>query len=139
MSALQVFRDWIEAMNRHDAAAFAALYAPNAVVRDPAYPEPLEGRDAIQADVEAFLRAFPDLHATAGTQIEGDGRLAVETGFTATHQGPLIGPSGEIPPTGRRVEFKTAGFSRLDGQGRILEENRYYDFAGLLTQLEVAV
>lgn len=139
MSTTEVHQQWIDALNRHDAAAFAALYAPNAVIRDPAYPEPLEGRDAIRDDVETFFRAFPDLHATAGSRADGGEWSAAETAFTGTNEGPLITASGEVPPTGRRVEFGGAGFWRLDGQGRILEENRYYDLAGLLTQLEVPV
>jgi steroid delta-isomerase-like uncharacterized protein len=133
--AAEVTRQWNEAFNRHDPAAFAALYAPNAVVRDPSYREPLEGRGAVQGDIEAFLRAFPDVRVTHTTTIEADGQHAVEAVFVATHQGPLVTDDGEIPASGNRMEMHAAGFYRLDGQGRILEERRYYDLAGLAAQL----
>lgn len=137
MSAADVHRRWIEAVNNHDATAAATLYAPNAVVRDPAYQNPLEGREAIQKDFEDFFRAFPDLQFTVRTTIEADGSLASDGAFSGTHQGSLVTDAGEIPPTGKRIESPGAGFWRLDGQGRILEDRRYYDLAGLLSQIGV--
>lgn len=138
MSGKDVIRAWTDAVNRHDAAGFAALYAPNGILRDPQYSEPLEGRDAIRKDLEDFLSGFPDLYAETRSVIESGDTYAVEGTFAGTHQGPLPTPTGEIPATGRRIELRAAGFYRLDGQGRILEESRYYDLAGLLAQLEVA-
>ena len=137
MSA-DVMRKWAEAINRHDPAGFTALYAPNAIIRDPQYPEPLEGRDAIQKDIVDFMTAFPDLNAALGPVIGKGDICAVEGTFRGTHSGPLATPSGDIAPTGRPFVFNGAGFYRLDAQGRILEERRYYDLAGMFAQLEVA-
>ena len=139
MSAEAVTRRWTEAINRHDAAGFAALYAPNAIVADPQYPEPLEGRDAIEKDMSDFLRAFPDLHVDARLYIEKDETYASEATFRGTNSGPLPTPSGEIPATGKAFAFNGAAFYRLDAQGRILEERRYYDLAGFFAQLEIAL
>jgi steroid delta-isomerase-like uncharacterized protein len=139
MSAPEITRQWVEAVNAHDAHAAADLYAPNAVVHDPSYPEPLEGRDAIRQDFESFFRAFPDLRFDIRQTISDGAINATDGSFSGTHRGPLPTPSGEIPPSGRRMELGGAGFTRLDGQGRILEEHRYYDLAGLLAQLEVTV
>jgi steroid delta-isomerase-like uncharacterized protein len=138
MSGKDVIRQWTDAVNRHDAAGCAALYAPNAILKDPQYAEPLEGRDAIRKDLEDFLRGFPDLRAATHSVMESGDTFAAEGTFAGTHQGPLPTPAGEIPATGRRIDVRAAGFYRLDGQGRILEERRYYDVAGFLAQLEVA-
>jgi len=135
MSASDVTRRWAEAVNRHDAAAMAELYAPNAVSRDPAYVEPLEGADAIRKDMENFLTAFPDLAVDLRTVVEANGDYAVESTFSGTHQGPFITPDGDIPPSGKRFQIAAAGLYRLDGQGRILDERRYYDMASLTAQL----
>ena len=138
MSAAEVTRKWAEAINRHDPAGFAALYAPNAVVQDPQYPAPLEGRDAIQKDMGDFMVAFPDLHMALSSLVEKNDACAVEGTFRGTHSGPLATPSGDIPPTNRQFVVNGAASYRLDAQGRILEERRYYDLAGLFAQLEVA-
>ena len=60
MSAKDTHSRGVEAFNRNDAAAFAALYAADAVVRDPQYPQPLRGRAAIEQDVVDVHRVLPD-------------------------------------------------------------------------------
>lgn len=137
MSGKDVVREWTEAVNRRDAEGFAALYAPNAILRDPMYPEALEGRDAIRRDIEDFMGGFPDLHAVTRSVMESGDSYAAEATLAGTHRGALPTPAGEIAPTGKRIELNGAVFCRLDGRGRILEESRYYDLAGLLAQLEV--
>jgi steroid delta-isomerase-like uncharacterized protein len=137
MSAADLYRKWIDAITRHDAAAVAELYAPNAVVQDPAYREPLEGRDAIRKDMEALFRAIPDVRVTTGATLEAGNTFAAEGRFSGTQQGPFVTDAGEIPATGRPIEIAGGSFWRLDGQGRILEDNRYYDLAAIAAQLEV--
>jgi steroid delta-isomerase-like uncharacterized protein len=137
MTAQELQQRWVHTINGRDADAYADLYAPNAIVHDPAYDAPLEGRDAIREDVAAFFRTFPDLRATPRTWLEADGAIAGEGSFEGTHEGPLLTATEQIPASGRRVKFDGAGFYRLDGQGRILEERRYYDLAGMLSQIGV--
>ena len=137
MSTAEVIQRWIDAINRQDVEAYSSLYAPTAIVRDPQYPHPLEGRDAIREDIDNFFRAFPDLNATVRSTMENGNTYAFEGTFSGTNKGPLALDSGDLPPTGNRVEFTGAGFVRIDGQGRILEESRYYDLAGLFAQLGV--
>jgi steroid delta-isomerase-like uncharacterized protein len=137
MRAADLYSRWNDAMNRKDAAGVVSLYAPNAVVHDPAYAEPLEGRDAIERDLTAFFRTLPDLQVTVGSLLESDNTFAVEGRFEGTQTGPLLVGDEEIPASGRHVEFAGAGFYRLDGRGRILEERRYYDLAGMLSQIGV--
>lgn len=138
MSAADVIHRWADALNRHDAAGFAGLYAPDATVHDPLYAEPLEGRDAIRRDIEATFAAFPDLSLEVRSVVADGDTLAFEVMFGGTHTGPLATEGGEIPPTGRRFELAGAGFNRLDGQGRILDQHRYFDVAGMLAQLQIA-
>ncbi|HEX2112376.1 MAG TPA: ester cyclase [Gaiellaceae bacterium] len=126
-----------ETINRHDAAAFAAIYAPDAVVRDPQYPEPLRGTAAVERDIADFFAAFPDLDASVERPIVDGTTYAFEVTMHATHSGPLRGAEGEIPATNKVVELRIGVFAKLDEQGRIREERRYYDLASLLGQLGV--
>lgn len=132
-----VHRRFTDAVNRHDAEAFAELYAPNAIVHDPSYEQPLEGREAIRREMETFFRSFPDLRASIRSHVESDGITAFDGTFEGTHNGPLALGNGEVPATGRNVRFNAAGFYRMDDSGRVVEERRYYDLAGMLTQLGV--
>ncbi|MBD0347640.1 MAG: ester cyclase [Thermoleophilia bacterium] len=124
-----------ETINRHDAEAFAALYAADAVVTDPMYPEPLRGSEAVEKDIADFVTAFPDLEASFARPILDGTKHAFEITMNGTHTGPLIGPDGEIPATNRTIELPVGVFATLDEDGRIREERRYYDVASLLGQL----
>jgi steroid delta-isomerase-like uncharacterized protein len=128
----------VEAVNAHDAKAFAATYAPDAVVHDPLYPQPLKGRDAIEQDMVELLRAFPDARFTWGPLLQDGGTVAGEFTLRGTHLGPLAAPDGEVPATGNPIENSGAVFSRFNAEGEVAEERRYYDVAGLIAKVGLA-
>jgi steroid delta-isomerase-like uncharacterized protein len=123
------------AWNSHDVARIAADYATNAVVRDPAYPEPLKGTEAVKKDASDFFAAFPDLKVQVKKFIADGDTIAMEGAASGTHTGPLPLPTGLIPATNRRLEFQIGIFMTLDASGKITEERRYYDLAGQMAQL----
>ncbi|WP_248759458.1 ester cyclase [Pseudarthrobacter sp. SSS035] len=127
----------VEALNSHDAKAFAAFYAADAVVHDPSYPQPLKGRDAIEQDMVDLLRAFPDVSLTVGPVLQDGETFAAEYTLRGTHQGPLASPGGEIPATGKSIINNAGVFSTFNADGEVTEESRYYDVAGLMAQLGV--
>ena len=135
MSVEESVRMQVETWNSHDGAAVAAAYAPDARVVDPAYADPLSGREAIQKDAADFFVAFPDITFRVTNVISKDGTVALEGHAGGTHKGPLALPTGLIPATNLRLEFDVAIFQELDASGSILAERRYYDVAGQLTQL----
>jgi steroid delta-isomerase-like uncharacterized protein len=124
-----------ETINRHDAEAFAALYARDAVVTDPQYLEPLRGRAEVEKDIAQFLTAFPDLDVSFGRPIVDGTKHAFEITMKGTHTGPLVGPEGEIPATNKTVELPVGVFAHVDEDGRIRDERRYYDVASIFGQL----
>ncbi len=130
-------RKLAKAISAHDIDGAAKLYATDAVAYDPMYPQPLKGRDAIKKDNANFFRAFPDLRFEIVSVIEKDDRTgAGEIRMTGTHTGPLESPTGEeIPATNKRIDLKGAAFVRLNEQGEIVEERRYYDVGAILRQL----
>jgi steroid delta-isomerase-like uncharacterized protein len=136
--SVRVLKDQVAAINAHDAAQFASFYGEDAVVRDPQYPEPLHGRDAVVNDSAVFFTAFPDLRAEVTCSVVSGSTLAAEMTLAGTHTGPLALPSGEVPPTGRALRFEMAFFARIDDQGLIVDERRYYDIANQLEQLGLA-
>lgn len=136
MAAEDIAKRWVELLNRHDVNAMAEIFAPDVVVYDPGQTQPLRGREAWQRNAEQFwLAAFPDMQARMINFLSQGDTAAVELAFSGTNTGPLPGPAGPIPPTNKRFEFSGVGVWRLDAQGRILEERRYYDTASIMRQL----
>lgn len=136
MSADNIVRQYVDAINRKDPTAFAALFAADAIVHDPFFPEPTKGRDALQALLEGIFRAFPDMTwEHIGDAIEGDGRAAFVVSVRGTNEGPLAMPAGEVPPTGNTIGYEAAVFWIVDKDGLIAEERSYFDATGVAAQL----
>lgn len=129
---------WVDATNRHDSRAAAALYAQDCVVHDPFYPEPLRGRAAAEKDSADFFRAFPDVRVEVISLVEKGGLGAAEFRMTGTNTGPLATPMGEIPATRKAIDVRGAGFVRLNAEGLVVEERRYYDTGTMMQQLGLA-
>ena len=132
MTKTEISQKTTDAINRHESKVVAAYYDDNAVVYDPVYPEPLRGRKSIEKDAADTFRAIPDLHITTRTILEKDNTVAAAYTLSGTNTGPLIGPEGEIPPTGKTVNVAIAVFSLFNDQDRIVEEHRYYNVADML-------
>jgi steroid delta-isomerase-like uncharacterized protein len=136
MNAKDSYIKGVEAINNHNAGALAALFAPDATVHDPFYPDPLKGRAAIEQDMVDFLRAFPDLTMIqVGSLLEEGDTVAAVFKVDGTHNGPLASPGGEIPASGRALSFEGAAFNRYNARGEVVEQRRFYDVAGQLAQL----
>lgn len=136
MSAERVVRQYVETFNRKDPAGFAALFAADAVLYDPVFPEPTKGREAIRAMVEGIVRAFPNMSwKQVGAPIEAGGRVAFVVSVEGTHEGPLAMPGGDVPPTGKPVAYDAAVLWTMDPDGLVAEERSYFDATGVAAQL----
>jgi len=125
----------LAALNAHDPAAFAALYSEDAIVYTPAGPGPLRGRTAIEQDAQQWRTAMPDMTVQLEELIVEGSTAAMRLLFVGTHTGPLITPSGQVPPTGRRVSVPMAVFTRRAEDGTNEVEHRYLDMVGMAQQL----
>ncbi len=127
-----------EAINAHDLDAYAEHWAPDVVVHSPAHPEPLRGRQAVRDDMESFLTAFPDVQGETLNVITKGDTVAVQSVFKGTNTGPMMGLQGTIPLTNRGMELRAASFLRVDDEGQVVEEHRYFDIMGMAMQLGLA-
>ncbi len=138
MNAEEIVKKHLELLNRGELDAMAALFAQNAVDKNPLFPEPLKGREAIRKAAETFRKAFPDLQFKFLNTVSKGDLVIVEGAFSGTHRGPLEGPMGIIPPTNRRFELPHVRFCRVNPQGQIAEQWFYFDPATFFRQLGLA-
>lgn len=135
-TADELVRRYVDTFNERDLDAWVALFAEDAAVHDPFFPEPAKGREAIKNVVESVLRAFPDMQWRQLRPAIGVGdRVAVEVAANGVNDGPLAMPDGEVPATGRPVFFETATFWLIGPDGLITEERSYFDATGIAVQL----
>ncbi len=62
MTAREQHDKAVEAFNNHDAERVVEFYAPDAILYDPQYNEPQNGRDAIRKDYEKMFSRLSRYH-----------------------------------------------------------------------------
>jgi steroid delta-isomerase-like uncharacterized protein len=100
------------------------------------YPfgQTFHGKDGFRQFMSGFTTAFPDIAITVTNQVADETQVATEFTATGTHDGMLATPGGDVPPTGRRVEFVVCEvWTMRDGQVSSLRN--YQDAAALMRQL----
>ncbi len=121
----------LAAHNTHDAGGFAACFAHDGVLRIVPTGDAVQGREQIQAFLEADFQAFPDW------QVEGRGVYDcpdgtwVEWTITGTQAGEFMAH----PPTHRGFELHGCSRFTFTHSGLVAEEALYFDPATMLRQL----
>jgi steroid delta-isomerase-like uncharacterized protein len=117
----EVFQNYTDAWNRHDAAGIVATFAERGTYTDPTTPGSLTGA-AISAYAQSLWDAFPDLSFETTSLIQNDqGLVSAEWLMKGTNTGPVMG----LPPTGRSIALAGADFARIEG-GKILSLQGYF-------------
>ena len=133
--ARQVVEQWAAALDRGDLDGSGAFVSDdvdwaNAVAS-------VRGREELQAVLGAYWTAFPDFRHEITSVVEAGDLVALEGVASGTHEGPLVGPMGEIPASGRSISFPFAAWARVE-DGKIVRFRGYWDVAGFMEQLGAA-
>lgn len=95
---------------------------------------PMKGLQAFRELGEAFRTAAPDHHLEALHTFEAGDTIIVEGVYSGTHTGPLAGPGGTIPATGRSFAFPYVDIMQAR-DGKFVSHRIYWDNVTFLTQL----
>ena len=127
-----------DAFTSLDLDGWTAAYAEEAALHHPLLGD-VRGRAAIRAAESPLFDAFSDGGVELVRLVEQGDRAACEWVVTATNTGPLPLPDGRtVPATGRTVRLPVVDVFRLDGDGRIAEDHRFYDTVTFVQQLGLA-
>jgi steroid delta-isomerase-like uncharacterized protein len=92
------------------------------------------GPDQLIPVLQMYIRAFPDMKHHTISFVENGNAVAVELRVTGTHTGPMITPTGEIPPTGKKVVWESVDMITVNGD-KIATWHGYFDQMSFLAQL----
>ena len=133
MGAHEVAQKFTDAFNAHDEAGMRKLTTDNAVFEGPGDVK-LEGVDSVTAYAMNWLNAFPEARLTVHNEVVAGDWVAQEFSFEGDHQGPLMSPAGEIPPTQRHLKGRAVQILRIEGD-KVADTRLYFDQVQVLTQL----
>ena len=125
----------VQLFNAGDVEGLVDLYTEDATRVTPFGT--FKGRAAIHEAASREKAAFPDRTMTVDVYVEQGDTIAVEYTFVGTHTGPLAMPDGtELPPTGKRVEFKGMELLQLR-DGKAVVDHDYWDNMAIAGQLGI--
>lgn len=127
-----VVQEFYECFGAGDLDAAIAVFGAGVRITDPGLGA-VDGLDALRSYLEGLKGPVPDARAVVERMFEVGDTVIVEGRFTGTNTGPLPGPDGDLPPSGRPVDLSFADFARISDQ-KIVEYRTYYDQVALLTQ-----
>ena len=132
--AADVIRRKIAAFNGSDATKIREVLSPDCVTEIPGAH--LRGVDQVLAWWSGLCDAFPDIHLTVTRLIEQGSAVSIQGRTTATHLGTLRTPTGDVPPTGRRVELTFSEDYEVQ-RGVVVSARLHFDRLELLEQLGI--
>lgn len=132
-AAVQAFND---AFNVRDLNAAIALTTPDVELVDMASGMRFTGPDGVRHFLGGWTTAFPDSKTETTSITASDQSAVIEFVGRGTQTGPLQGPAGDIPPTGRPVEIHFVSVNEFQ-QGKVARARLYFDALGLMVQLGV--
>jgi steroid delta-isomerase-like uncharacterized protein len=121
----------MSALNAHDAKAFSAVYADDAVISVAGLND-VTGRDAIAANIQDWFDTFGDVKVGFNrVWMTGADVVLLEWVINGTYSGGLFGVKATNTPIGH------TGLSVLwfDGDGHVKAEHRYGDLGTVMTQV----
>ena len=131
----EIFERGTATFNAHDVDGFKSVLADDVSFTAPGGIRG-NGKDACAAFFAGWFATFPDARVDVHA-VHFVGDIAVEEGtFTGTQNGLLPSPSGDMPPTGRRVKLDYIQVLRFR-DGKHAAFNLLFDRLTMLEQLGV--
>lgn len=104
--------------------------SPDMVMHHPSSPTPIGPRTQVQAALDGYRAAFPDMVFTVDDEINGGDKIVLRWHANGTNTGSLFG----IPPTGKSIRMSGTSVFRIES-GRVVEDWVEEDALGLMQQL----
>lgn len=100
----------------------------------PGHSRRIQGVGAYLELCQAWKQVFADGAGTVRNMVASGATVAQEVIWEGKHTGPLVGPWGTLPPTGRRVPVTATMWYMIEG-GRVREIHHHLDLVTLLQGL----
>jgi steroid delta-isomerase-like uncharacterized protein len=93
-----------------------------------------KGSTEVRPFLQGYVEGFPGASFEIRNVVEAGQNAALEGAYIGTHSGPLRGPTGDIPATGKSVSLPFVSVFESDGE-RITAHRSYWDQMGFMAQL----
>ena len=135
--AIRIARENIEGFNAGDWRRVKATLAPDSVYDELGTQRRVQGADEVVQALQGWKQAMPDAKGTITSALASGNTATLEITWEGTQTGPLVGPGGTIPASGKRQVTRAAFIATIQGD-QIKESHHYFDMMALLQQIGAA-
>ena len=133
----KIIRTAYQIAEEKDVEGWVAAFTEDGTFTDESIPYTYRGPDELGKTVEVYATAFPDMHRELHTFYVAGDVVIVQLSLQGTHLGPLVLPSGTVPPTGRKMDAPCCDVFELQ-DGKIKRFDCYAEGSVIARQLGLA-
>jgi len=130
----QVAREIITAYSAANWTALKGLLTSDAIYNELGSQRRIQGPDSIIQTLQGWKKALTDSQGKVTNAFASGDTVAMQITWTGTHDGPFTGPSGTVPPTGKRQTTPAAMIVKFSGT-KVSEIHHYFDMMTFLQQI----
>ena len=130
----KIARETVEAFNASDWERTKELMTPDYVYNEVGTQRRIQGPEEVVAALQGWKETMPDAKGTVTNAFASGNTVTLQVTWEATHTGPLEGPMGTIPASGKRQVTPAAWILTFEGE-KIKESHHYFDMLNLLAQI----
>ena len=127
-------RGAVEAFNASDWEEYKTAMTSDCVYDEVGTSRILRGVGEIIRCLQEWKQAMPDVRGTVTNAWAMGNTVVLEITWKGTQTGPLQGPSGTVPPTGKQQTTRAGWVLNFDG-GKIKDSRHYFDMFSFMQQL----
>ena len=130
---IKLAKEAVEAFNKADWNRSTALLG-GGLYNEVGTGRQLRGAAEILPALQGWRKAMPDVKGTVTNSFASGSKAVLEVTWEGTQTGPMEGPGGTLPPSGKRQTTRAAWLFEFDGD-KIKESRQYFDMMSFMQQI----
>ena len=130
---IKVAKEAVEAFNKDDWGQAMAVLG-GSLYNELGTGRQLRGEAQILPALQGWKKAMPDVKGTVTSAFASGNKAVLEVTWKGTQTGPMDGPGGTLPPSGKSQTTPAAWVFEFDGD-KVKESRQYFDMMSLMQQI----
>jgi steroid delta-isomerase-like uncharacterized protein len=126
-------KELVDAFNTEDWDRSTALFG-GSLYNEIGTGRQLRGKAEIIPALQGWRKAMPDVKGTVTNAFASGNKAVLEVTWQGTQTGPLEGPGGTLPPSGKSQTTPAAWVFEFDGDN-LKESRQYFDMMSFMQQI----
>ena len=130
----RVAKEIVTGYSSADWKGLKSILAPDAIYNELGTGRQVKGPDQIIQTLQGWKQTMTDSRGTVTNAYASGGTVTLQITWQGTHDGPLAGPTGTVPASGKRQTTPAAMIVKFQDD-KVKEMHHYFDMLSFLQQI----